>query len=131
VPRNRCSHGTMLTGFDPTYKRGAVETVESVSSTATEVAWYPRVEALNLMTHALQYINSRLFANIFVQYLNLKPHDRRIARDAVARYHGAHASPDDRAEALESLRKVLHPAAGPAIEAQACLAIAAHDERDC
>jgi hypothetical protein len=83
------------------------------------------------MTHALQYINSRLFANIFVQYLNLNPHERRIARDAVARYHGGNASPADRAEAMESLRAILHPAAGPAIEAHACLAIAAHDERDC
>jgi hypothetical protein len=83
------------------------------------------------MPHHLQTINARLFANVFAQYLNLNPHDRRIARDAVASYHGAHASPDDRAEALESLRAVLHPAAGPAIEALACLAIAAHDERDC
>jgi hypothetical protein len=83
------------------------------------------------MTHALQYINSRLFANVFAQYLALSPHDRRIARDAVARYHGGNASPGDRAEALESLRAILHPASVPAIEAHACLAIAAHDERDC
>jgi hypothetical protein len=83
------------------------------------------------MPYQLQLINSRLFANVFVQYLELSPRDRHLARDAVARYHGGNASPGDQAEALESLRAILHPAAGPAIEAHACLAIAAHDERDC
>jgi transposase len=83
------------------------------------------------MPQHLQTINARLFANVFRQYLDLSPRDRHLARDAVARYHGGNASTGDRAEALESLRAVLHPAAGPAIEAHACLAIAAHDERDC